>query len=237
MVEAANAFSQARYKAALNHYVQISEKTSKIMFNMARCYQLLGELKKAQQCYSMAFEKDRYFAVAYFAAANCSLMEGKEDKALRLYQKSLDTMNPALSVDYKQIGLDFVLDVSEIYYNMAVALYAVGQVEKSRQMLSRSFKRIQHSLNVPESISSIRRGYLAEKLKFQMERQQPVPESGKKASSNDVDDDVLSQSIKLLFKVSKQNHYNHLYLKCISLERICCITAKDHCFQSQSKAN
>ena len=122
MVEAANAFSQAKYKLALDHYVQISEKTSKIMFNMARCYQLQGEYKKAQQCYSMAFEKDQYFAVAYFAAANCSLLEGQEDKALRLYQKSLDTMAPALSIDYKQIGLDFVLDVSEVHFNMAVAV-------------------------------------------------------------------------------------------------------------------
>ena len=169
MMEAGKAFSQAKYRLALNLYEQVSKKTSKVYFNIGRCYQQLKQYEDAQKSFHLAFEKDPYLVVAYFEAANCSLFSGKYETALKLYEKSKERMSPSMSIDYEQIGLDFVVDVGEILFNESVALAKLGNTEKSTLMLQRATKCL--ILSSSQNNGRRRQSILVKKLTRRMSSQ------------------------------------------------------------------
>uniref|UniRef100_A0A3Q4H0N5 NADPH oxidase activator 1 n=1 Tax=Neolamprologus brichardi TaxID=32507 RepID=A0A3Q4H0N5_NEOBR len=131
-VEAVDAKDWPTALAKLN---EISEPTSRTLFNTASCYLALGQLDLALKALHLTIAKDERLAVAFFQRGAVMMEMGRLEEALSDYIWAQKHMRENVVIDYKQLGLRFKLYSWQVLYNAAAVYCQMGQWEQARDVL------------------------------------------------------------------------------------------------------
>ncbi|CAI5685791.1 NADPH oxidase activator 1 [Oreochromis niloticus] len=131
-VEAVDAKDWPTALAKLN---EISDPTSRTLFNTASCYLALGQLDLALKALDLTIAKDERLAVAFFQRGAVMMEMGRLEEALSDYIWAQKHMRENVVIDYKQLGLRFKLYSWQVLYNAAAVYCRMGQWEQARDVL------------------------------------------------------------------------------------------------------
>lgn len=120
-INALKSYTASDYESALCLFYKM-DPHSKIYYNIGTIQMKIGNLDVAVQSFTEAVKCDEFFSLAYFQLGNCFCMLRMYKKAIEMYEKTKQTMIDSF-VDYRQIGLDFVLRSSCVKTNYELLLY------------------------------------------------------------------------------------------------------------------
>uniref|UniRef100_A0A8D2IUI9 NADPH oxidase activator 1 n=1 Tax=Varanus komodoensis TaxID=61221 RepID=A0A8D2IUI9_VARKO len=118
--------------AALRLFRGIAGPTSKIHFNIGSVLLLQGDLDRALEAFDQAVCKDSCLAVGFFQRGYVCL---RYEDALNDFQSAWMHLRKNMCIDYKQLGLKFVLFAWEVLHNMAAAHCWLGRWQDARRVL------------------------------------------------------------------------------------------------------
>ncbi|KAM8934348.1 NADPH oxidase activator 1 [Pelodytes ibericus] len=110
------------YDLALKILRSIEDPTAKIWFNIGCIHLVKGELLQALEAYDKSVIKDRCLAVGYFQRSYIYFKLQRYDKAVGDCHLALAQLRNNIVIDYKQLGLRYLLYSWEVLYNTAAAL-------------------------------------------------------------------------------------------------------------------
>ncbi|XP_044308997.1 NADPH oxidase activator 1 [Varanus komodoensis] len=121
--------------AALRLFRGIAGPTSKIHFNIGSVLLLQGDLDRALEAFDQAVCKDSCLAVGFFQRGYVCLRLERYEDALNDFQSAWMHLRKNMCIDYKQLGLKFVLFAWEVLHNMAAAHCWLGRWQDARRVL------------------------------------------------------------------------------------------------------
>uniref|UniRef100_A0A8C4DQJ9 NADPH oxidase activator 1 n=1 Tax=Dicentrarchus labrax TaxID=13489 RepID=A0A8C4DQJ9_DICLA len=129
--EAVKALDARDWEGALAKLEQISEPTSRTLFNTASAHLALGQLDQALKALDFTIAKDERLAVGFFQRAAVMMLE----EALSDCIWAQKHMRGNMVIDYRQLGLQFKLYSWQVLYNAAAVYCRMGQWEQAREVL------------------------------------------------------------------------------------------------------
>uniref|UniRef100_A0A3Q3E7J0 NADPH oxidase activator 1 n=1 Tax=Labrus bergylta TaxID=56723 RepID=A0A3Q3E7J0_9LABR len=129
--EAVQAVDAKDWEGSLAKLDQISEHSSRTLFNAASAHLALGELELAMKALDLTISKDQRLAVGFFQRAAVMMLE----EALSDCIWAQKHMRGNMVIDYRQLGLRFKLFSWQVLYNAAAVYCRMGQWEQSREVL------------------------------------------------------------------------------------------------------
>ncbi|XP_056274347.1 NADPH oxidase activator 1 [Pseudoliparis swirei] len=133
--EAVQAVDSRAWPAALAKLQQISEPTSRTLFNAASAHLVLGQLDRALEALDLTISKDQRLAVGFFQRAAVMMQVGRLEDALSDCIWAQKHMRGNTVIDYRQLGLRFKLHSWQVLYNAAAVYCRMGQWEQAREVL------------------------------------------------------------------------------------------------------
>ncbi|XP_037633518.1 NADPH oxidase activator 1-like isoform X1 [Sebastes umbrosus] len=133
--ESVQAVDAKDWQGALSKLEQISEPTSRTLFNTATVHLVLGQLDLALTALDLTIAKDERLAVGFFQRAAVMLQIGSLEEALSDCIWAQKHMRGNMVIDYRQLGLRFKLYSWQVLYNAAAAYCRMGQWEQAREVL------------------------------------------------------------------------------------------------------
>lgn len=127
-IRALASFDKRRLKEALQLFQSIESKTSKIHYNIASIYAILGDNESAIESFKLAINCDNYLAIAYFQIGVCRFLSGQYKTAAGSFNTSLKLLRGNSVINYQQLGLEYKLYSCEIMYNRALSYIYSGQM-------------------------------------------------------------------------------------------------------------
>ncbi|XP_060541585.1 NADPH oxidase activator 1 isoform X2 [Pantherophis guttatus] len=129
------ALEKGNLDTALEIFRGIKNPPSKIDFNIGCLYLQQGNLDQALEAFDQTLSKDNCLAVGFFQRSYVHLQLGRYEEALKDGKKALCFLGNNSCINYKQIGLAFVLCASEVLHNMAAAHCQLGSWHEAREAL------------------------------------------------------------------------------------------------------
>ncbi|XP_072244685.1 neutrophil cytosol factor 2-like isoform X1 [Leuresthes tenuis] len=123
------------WQGALAKLQQISEPTSRILFNAASAHMALGQLDMALKSLDLTVAKDERLAVGFFQRAAVMMQIDRLDEALSDCIWAQKHMRGNTVIDYRQLGLRFKLFSWQVLHNAAAVYCRMGQWEQGREVL------------------------------------------------------------------------------------------------------
>ncbi|KAK1892352.1 Neutrophil cytosol factor 2 [Dissostichus eleginoides] len=120
---------------ALSQLQQISEPTSRTLFNTASAQLMLGQLHLALKALDLTIAKDERLAVGFFQRAAVMMQIDRLEEALSDCIWAQKHMRGNTVIDYRQLGLRFKLYSWQVLYNAAAVYCRMGQWEQAREVL------------------------------------------------------------------------------------------------------
>ncbi|XP_041644052.1 NADPH oxidase activator 1 [Cheilinus undulatus] len=133
--EAVQSMDAKDWEGALAKLDQISEPTSRTLFNTASAYLALGELHQALKALDFTIEKDQRLAVGFFQRAAVMMQVDRLEEALSDCIWAQKHMRGNMVIDYKQLGLRYKLYSWQVLYNAAAVYCRMGQWEQAKEVL------------------------------------------------------------------------------------------------------
>ncbi|XP_070820902.1 NADPH oxidase activator 1 [Chaetodon trifascialis] len=133
--EAVQAMDAKDWQGALAKLEQISEPTSRTLFNAASAHLALGRLDLALQALDLAIAKDERLAVGFFQRAAVMMQIDRLEEALSDCIWAQKHMRGNMVIDYRQLGLRFKLYGWQVLYNAAAVYCRMGQWGQAREVL------------------------------------------------------------------------------------------------------
>ncbi|XP_068594743.1 NADPH oxidase activator 1 [Brachionichthys hirsutus] len=133
--EAVQAMDSKDWQGALAKLDQITEPTSRTLFNAASVHVTLGQLDLAVKALDLTISKDERLAVGFFQRAAVLMQIDKLEEALSDCIWAQKHMRGNTVIDYKQLGLRFKLYDWQVMYNAAAAYCRMGQWEQASEVL------------------------------------------------------------------------------------------------------
>lgn len=125
-LEALAYFDQNRAEDALEVFSQITPTNSKVAYNIASLYSILGNYAEAITFFTRATSFDNYMAISHFQIGVSRFLAGSYAKAADAFNSALKLLRGNSVVNYQQLGLDYKLYSCEIVYNRALAYIYSG---------------------------------------------------------------------------------------------------------------
>ncbi|XP_066436160.1 NADPH oxidase activator 1 [Eleutherodactylus coqui] len=126
--------------AALKHFTSIDDPPAKIWFNIGCIHLQREDFPSALQAYTKSVTKDRCFAVGFLQRSYVHFKLKQYEKALNDCQLALAQFRHNSMIDYKQLGLLYLLHTWEVRYNTAVILCYQGKWEIAQQKINEAVK-------------------------------------------------------------------------------------------------
>ncbi|CAH2316912.1 NADPH oxidase activator 1 [Pelobates cultripes] len=123
------------YDSSLKNFGNIDDPPAKIWFNIGCIHLLKGELEQSLEAYNKSVIRDPCLAVGYFQRSYVNYKLQRYEKALCDCHHSLAQLRNNKVIDYKQLGLHYLLYSWEILYNTAVILCYLGRWENAHDKL------------------------------------------------------------------------------------------------------
>ncbi|KAM3611188.1 uncharacterized protein V6R79_014697 [Siganus canaliculatus] len=132
---AAQAVDARDWQGALAKLEQITEPTSRTLFNAASAHLALGQLDLAMKALDLTLSKDERLAVGFFQRSAVMMQVDRLEEALSDCIWAQKHMRGNVVIDYKQLGLRFKLYSWQVLYNAAAVYCRMGQWEQARDVL------------------------------------------------------------------------------------------------------
>ncbi|XP_024136138.2 neutrophil cytosol factor 2 isoform X2 [Oryzias melastigma] len=126
------------YSEALRILVAIREPNSKICFNIGCLHLLNQNLDDAEKAFDCSIRKDEHLAVAFFQRGITFYKKMRYDESIGDFQRAFKALRGNNLIDYKALGLRYILYACEVLHNMALAEAQLGNWEKAEQNLRRA---------------------------------------------------------------------------------------------------
>ncbi|XP_022612753.1 neutrophil cytosol factor 2-like isoform X1 [Seriola dumerili] len=133
--ESVQAVDARDWQGALNKLGQISEPTSRTLFNTASAHLALGELDLALKALDLTIARDERLAVGFFQRAAVMMQIDRLEEALSDCIWAQKYLRGNMVIDYKQLGLRFKLYSWQALYNAAAVYCRMGEWERAREVL------------------------------------------------------------------------------------------------------
>ncbi|XP_034451671.1 NADPH oxidase activator 1 [Hippoglossus hippoglossus] len=133
--ESVQAVDAKDWQGALDKLEQISEPTSRTLFNSASAHLALGQLDLALQALDLTIVKDERLAVGFFQRAGVMMQIGRLEEGLSDCIWAQKHMRGNIVIDYTQLGLRFKLYSWQVLYNAAAVYCRMGHWEQAREVL------------------------------------------------------------------------------------------------------
>ncbi|XP_041854754.1 NADPH oxidase activator 1-like [Melanotaenia boesemani] len=133
--ESVQALDARDWQGALAKLQQITEPTSRILFNTASAHLALGQLDMALQDLDLTIAKDERLAVGFFQRAAVLMQMDRLEAALSDCIWAQKHMRGNVIIDYRQLGLRYKLLSWQVLYNTAAVYCRMGQWEQAREVL------------------------------------------------------------------------------------------------------
>lgn len=105
-------------------------------------------------------EKDQYLAAAYFEMGTCHFLLGTVKDAQKYYEKAAKCLLSRHFINYQQLGMDLILDIEDIMFNVAVCMFEEGDSEKADRRIKKISEYIAQNIS-SSSFSETKAGSLA----------------------------------------------------------------------------
>ncbi|XP_029294654.1 NADPH oxidase activator 1 [Cottoperca gobio] len=156
--EAVQAGEAKDWQGALSKLEQISEPTSRTLFNAASAHLVLGQLDLALKALDLTIAKDERLAVGFFQRAAVMMKIDRLEEALSDCIWAQKHMRGNTVIDYTQLGLQFKLYSWQVLYNAAAVYCRMGQWEQAKEvLLSASQERGGRGGNIEVALDSVLR--------------------------------------------------------------------------------
>ncbi|XP_032994113.1 NADPH oxidase activator 1 [Lacerta agilis] len=129
------ALEKGSWESALRIFCSIENPPSKINFNIGCLHLARGDLQQALEAFDQSISKDNCLAVGFFQRGHAYLLLERYEEALNDFRLALLHLRKNPCIDYKQLGLKFVLCAWEVAYNTAAAHCLLGQWQDAQQAL------------------------------------------------------------------------------------------------------
>ncbi|XP_063172524.1 NADPH oxidase activator 1-like [Candoia aspera] len=136
------ALEKGNLDPALNIFHGIENPPSKIDFNIGCLYLQQGDLDQALEAFDRTISKDNCLAVAFFQRGYINLQLGRYEEALKDGRLALLYLRNNSCIDYKQLGLAFVLCTSKVLYNMAATHCRLGRWQEAQDILEEAARQM-----------------------------------------------------------------------------------------------
>nr|XP_019957886.1 PREDICTED: NADPH oxidase activator 1-like isoform X1 [Paralichthys olivaceus] len=133
--ESVQAVDAKDWQGALNKLEQISEPTSRTLFNAASAHLALGQLDLALKALDLTIVKDERLAVGFFQRAGVMMQIDRLEEALSDCIWAQKHMRGNAVIDYGQLGLRFKLYSWQVLCNAAAVYCRMGHWEQAREVL------------------------------------------------------------------------------------------------------
>ncbi|KAK2902623.1 NADPH oxidase activator 1 isoform X2 [Channa argus] len=133
--ESVKAVDAKDWQGALAKLEQISEPTSRTLFNAASVHLVLGQLDLALKALDLSIAKDERLAVGFFQRATVMMELGRLEEALSDCIWAQKHMRENTVIDYRQLGLRFKLYSWQVLHNAAAVYSRMGQWERAKEVL------------------------------------------------------------------------------------------------------
>lgn len=166
--EGVTAFERQDLPGALRIFLSIKEPNSKIHFNIG-CLQLLNnDLEAAEKAFDGSIGKDEHLAVAFFQRGITFYRNQRYEESLADFQKAFKALRGNQLIDYKALGLRYILYACEILHNVALLEAQLGNWEKAQENLAKALNyKTDAKLNVIDrALQSILKQKLFKPVEF-----------------------------------------------------------------------
>eukprot|EP01132_Coremiostelium_polycephalum_P008019 gene8019-9864_t len=102
------------------------DPTSKVLYNLGVMNIRANNLKSAIDCFTRSVQLDKYLAISYFMRGVAHHKNGETSHAIVDYDESIHKLRGHEYIDYRQLGLEYKLLLTEILFNKALALGKAG---------------------------------------------------------------------------------------------------------------
>lgn len=133
--EAVQAMDTKDWQGALAKLKQISEPTSRTLFNTASAHLAVRQLDLALKALDLTIAKDERLAVGFFQRAAVMMQIDRLEEALTDCIWAQKHMRGNTVIDYRQLGLRFKLYGWQVLYNAAAVYCRMGQWDQARDVL------------------------------------------------------------------------------------------------------
>ncbi|KAM9713168.1 neutrophil cytosol factor 2 isoform 1-T1 [Menidia menidia] len=123
------------YSRALSIFLSIQEPNSKICFDIGCLHLLNQELDAAEKAFDCSIRKDEHLAIAFFQRGITFYKKKRYEESLADFQRTLRALRGNQLIDYKALGLRYILYACEVLHNMALAEAQLGDWQKAQENL------------------------------------------------------------------------------------------------------
>ncbi|XP_029648889.1 neutrophil cytosol factor 2 [Octopus sinensis] len=119
---AANLYDKGKFLEAAQQFETVAaDSTAKISYNLGCIYLKLKQHEKSLENFQKAVTKDTHFVAAYVQMAAIYLEYNICDAAIKCYQVAIHLMGNKKYINYRPLGLNLILYLTEALHNQAVA--------------------------------------------------------------------------------------------------------------------
>ncbi|XP_077378033.1 NADPH oxidase activator 1 isoform X1 [Festucalex cinctus] len=133
--ESVHAVDKKDWQGALEKLDQITEPTSRTLFNAASVHVCLGQLDSALKALDLTIVKDQRLSVAFFQRAAVMMQLDRLDEALSDCVWAQKHLRGNTVIDYRQLGLRYKLYAWQVLHNAAAVYCRMDQWEQARDIL------------------------------------------------------------------------------------------------------
>ncbi|XP_076840862.1 neutrophil cytosol factor 2 isoform X2 [Brachyhypopomus gauderio] len=121
--------------SALQTFLKIEDKTSKIAFNIGCLLLSNDDLDAAEKAFDSSIGKDEHLAVAFFQRGITFYKKEKFEESLMDFQQALKELRGNQLIDYKPLGLRYKLYACEVQHNIGLVHATLSRWEKAQENL------------------------------------------------------------------------------------------------------
>ncbi|XP_069007479.1 neutrophil cytosol factor 2 [Embiotoca jacksoni] len=133
--EAVTCVDKQDFSTALKIFLSIQEPNSKIGFDIGCLHLLNQDLDAAETAFDGSIRKDEHLAIAFFQRGTTFYRKERYEESLADFQMAFKNLRGNQLIDYKALGLRYILYACEILHNMALAEAQLGYWEKAQENL------------------------------------------------------------------------------------------------------
>uniref|UniRef100_A0A3Q0S7S7 Neutrophil cytosolic factor 2 n=1 Tax=Amphilophus citrinellus TaxID=61819 RepID=A0A3Q0S7S7_AMPCI len=136
--EAVTCVDRQDFSQALRIFLAIQEPNSKIFFDIGCLHLLNQDLDAAEKAFDGSIRKDEHLAIAFFQRGITFYKKKRYEESLADFQRAFKALRGNQLIDYKALGLRYILYACDVLHNMALVEAHLGNWEKAQEHLMRA---------------------------------------------------------------------------------------------------
>uniref|UniRef100_A0A668TAR5 SH3 domain-containing protein n=1 Tax=Oreochromis aureus TaxID=47969 RepID=A0A668TAR5_OREAU len=167
--EAVTCVNRQDFSKALEIFLAIQEPNSKIFFDIGCLHLLNQDFDAAEKAFDCSIRKDEHLAIAFFQRGITFYKKKRYEESLADFQKTFKTLRGNQLIDYKALGLRYILYACDVLHNMALVEAQLGSWEKAQEYLMKAldYKTEARFNIIDKALQSILKQKLFKLVEFQ----------------------------------------------------------------------